>query len=622
MKRALILVFALAGSIGLSILSIAVVMSSSRQFARRVSESWQVGEIELGAPRVVDINTAGFATLDVSGIRGRHESRSLQATLHLVDVEWRRDSWRDFSGPFTVPRSEVRFAAGELDVLWTPFDRDGDAGGPMGFVRFAATALPERVAGQTLQCAVRNPDRREPWLEFRVDDLSWEQAVAGPRMQASLASDSWTQGLLELTTTFGVPELRVHLDDVDLTKCSLRTLAAELELPWCEQFPDPKAGRADIDLGWRAGVASLRVRHYQTRMQLAGLRRPLERLSGEVVASDRSVEWTLSEGWYSRSKVTGSLRLNRATGRLTGEFRLLDVVGDPDLADPASALWHRLLSSSRVEGRCDVVIPVDALLTEGTPTLLSQLELVFEGVRERRRAGPAAAAREDGLSGNLRFQRRQDQWTIEGSTAPSSVRGFRLPASRWQGTLDDRALRLDRHDLTGPRVTLEVVRPPGGAPSGTLRIDKLDLGEWLGRGLSRSEAFLQLLGDWHESRGLSYTGWLRWNGLVVPDDTGWPVRRPHSEVQGEVFFNRQRGQEYLPSVAVSDGLTLWLGSGWVDREGAWDLQGVAAHGTFDLPPAFETPDLIRRPRPGWQSFTIRGPLLHWSAHVIPDESPR
>lgn len=617
LRRILVLLGALLLSVVVGLASMGLVLSSSQQFARRLALAWRAGEIEFGTARAVDVNTAGFASLAIGGIDGRWGQLALQGALHLVDVEWRRGSWNDVAGPFDVGRSQLRFESGTLDLLSRPTAEDVVVASlPREFETWVASKLPGRVSGRALDCSFRAVGHPEATVQLRIEDLSIEQrASEGLRVRAVVASAAWRHGLLELRSEFGRPTLRVHLDDVDLASVSIDALARAWLLPWSSDFPAPISGRADIDMAWHGPTASINVRHYQTRVQVPGLSRPLERLSGTLQVTPSAVEWQVDEGWYSRSKVVGSCRVEHTTGHATGEFRLLDVIGDPDLGDPRSTLWRRLLGMNPLNGRCDVSLPIDGYPGTGGRVLFPRVELRFEGLHAR---GPRDAREEGaplGVSGVLRLTQRQGEWEIQGDTVPSIIRGFRLPATRWRGAMTESSVRLIRDNLTGPRASIEIVRGRDGLPQCTVQISRLDLGAWVGRPLTRSEANFYLAGEWHPTRGLAYTGWFRWSGLAFPDGPAWPLRRPHSETRGEVFFNRHRGQDYLPSVALTDGLTLWVASGWVDREGGWELRGVAAHGNFPLPAASETADLIRRPRPSWERFTVRGPLLEWKAEV-------
>lgn len=624
MKRFLLLltVFTLIMlGVGVAFVTIA---GSGPQFARRMDASWKVGSISVVRPRMADLDSVSCAAVavDVGGALPQGDGR---ASVFLEDVVWQRSRVVSLGSEIAVAESRVRFDRGRVEVRAHHLPGLGwDWGGPERFQQLPArivgnrllldvdlASLPKRetpgaAAGPAADLATFTIMAESPTFERRDDELSF---------RAGIEVSGWGEGFLEWQRSSEADALTLHLDDVDLTRLPLTELALVFPIPWSPLLPRAQEGRADIDWSHGPAQSQLRLLHYQSRLPVVGLAHDLTFLDGVVTADAQRVSWDLQHGRYSQSKLNANITADLTTQEFSGDFELKNVLGDRGIGLDFDEAWREFLAAMPVVGRCDVLGSVRGFLGIPGRDFLKELRVRFQNLRRGNQqvGNPQVEA---GLTGELRFVPQGNHWRVDGETVSCRLAGLTLPACRWQGTVDRDGLHLFRVDGPSPGGQVEVSLDDEGRPEFRVYFEDIDLGAWMGVDLGGARASLSVQGHWDRQRGLSYDGYVTWRSLSLPEQIDWPLRLPHDEVFGQLVFRRYRGQNYFPAITLTDDLVLWVLRGWIDRQSMWQLEGVARFGQYLLPAPAAVPDLIERPREGWQRFEISGPLFDWDVQLL------
>lgn len=608
MKRALLLLLILGVCLAGVALSLILLPGTGEQLALRLDKAWQAGRLEVSEPRMLDVDTVGFDSVQVRSTRPAPADR--RSALELSDVEWQRGTLLSLGRDLDVQRSRVRFDTGTFTLAFTGRWGESPIWPGLDDRDDWPERLPADVRGNRLEVAVRGgaADDAIELSTTAVDPRLQRSAGGGGVLTADLESDLWEAASLEWRFRTSRSGFRLHLDDADLARVPFVKLARIFRFPWPVDMP-PIAGRADLDWTVQGGRPTLEVQHYQVDLGLSDLPHRLHYLTGAATVTPEQVSWKISSGRYSQSRLTAAIEIDRASRRVTGSAAVQDVLGDRAIGAGLPKPWYELLQRIPLAGRCDMEVALAGFVGLRARDVVEELTLRFQGVGLRNSRGGGAVT--SGLAGEFTLRPITGGWELTGNSSASRVHGFHLPASRWKGSIDERGLRLERSDETGARVTLECHLEEGNRPTFSLYLEDFPLSSWLDRDLGGARGSIYVSGSWDLNRGFSLDGWCNWSGLEVPDSVTWPFRRPAGEVSGQLLFRRHRGQDYLPSIAVQDAVGTWVAHGWIDPKRQWTLSGVAAEFSSRLPTPLEIPSLVEDPREGWHRFRLEGALLDW-----------
>ena len=186
--------------------------------------------------------------------------------------------------------------------------------------------------------------------------------------------------------------------------------------------------------------------------------------------------------------------------------------------------------------------------------------------------------------------------------------------------LDDRGpvgrIVLDRSDAAGgPRVHLEAgpTAVAGRRPliGFELSIRNASLAQLLNLPLGDAPAELFFAGTWEDGGpedGLTFTGIVRWEGMIPGATIPWPVRAPRGAVSGDVMLARDHGQLFVQWARARGPDGVWLATGHLSEQGRWVLDGALLEGEQYVFPAHVPARILIAS----ERFQIEGPLLRWS----------
>ena len=619
MRAALVLASVTLLTLITMVSSVFLAAGSGSQFQRRLRREWTLGRLRLDEPRSFavadeawgyDPRRAGFGRALVTN----HRSRKV---LLLEDVIWHRVRLFPRESGVEFEKAEVRFSNGQLhlDV------REGSAWNfaPL-FERAPAdwrARVPERVSGRALEIharrksSYRSAELRAEILEpvFDRDEgvLSFRGRVASPD-----DPPVWNHGQLEwVSEQPGRWRWSLSIDDAELARFPFESLRRLFE------FPSP------VGSGFQGGTGSLRwqqspnavsvgVEFFRARLSLTGLSHPATMLRGSVERDAEGQRWRFAHGLYSRSLLEGSWTV-RPEGvgreRTTGNVVLRQFVDDRELARDLPPEWFDFLGHFPCRGNGAISIEFDGLLPSRPVDLVRSLSIELDGVMAR------GDRDEIGLTGTFSVKPPEEGvgWEISGETVESSVRGFRLPPSRWRGRATRDRFELRRasseEDPLRAEIVIRRLADEGGGFGFRIDLSDVPLALFLDRSLgeqARGETFY-LEGTWSPETGVVADGYMSWRGVVLPPGVEWGGREPDGPLRGFIRFRIRRGQVAIPAVQALDRVGSWIAQGHVRNDGFWDLVGTVAEGTDNL----FIDSIYRRIAAARDLFHLEGPLLRW-----------